>query len=148
MQPPHQEASKLGGRSEPTTDCSTRRDSLRCDSRWPPLPLSALRQGKLFSGFLTLRPRCEVCGLDYALPIPVTARPYSFMFLAGFIVVGAALVTEVLYRPPYWVHAALASPDPSCRTGAVAAAEGNDDCAAALPQGRREALRRAVSAGR
>jgi len=23
-------------------------------------------QGKLFQGFLTLRPRCEVCGLDYS----------------------------------------------------------------------------------
>ena len=29
------------------------------------------------------------------------------MFLAGFIVVGAALVTEMVYRPPYWVHAVL-----------------------------------------
>jgi len=29
------------------------------------------------------------------------------MFLAGAIVVGAALVTEILFRPPYWVHAAL-----------------------------------------
>ena len=29
------------------------------------------------------------------------------MFLAGFIVVGAALVTEARYQPPFWVHAAL-----------------------------------------
>lgn len=29
------------------------------------------------------------------------------MFLAGAIVVGAALVTEILFQPPYWVHAAL-----------------------------------------
>jgi uncharacterized protein (DUF983 family) len=28
-------------------------------------------------------------------------------FLAGFIVVFAALVTEVVYQPPLWVHAAL-----------------------------------------
>ena len=27
------------------------------------------------------------------------------MFLAGAVVVGAALITE--FRPPYWVHAAL-----------------------------------------
>ena len=63
-------------------------------------------KGELFAGFLTLQPRCEVCGLDYGLPIPATARPYS-SFLAGFIVVGAALVTEAVYHPPYWVHAAL-----------------------------------------
>jgi len=29
------------------------------------------------------------------------------MFLAGAIVVGAALITEILFHPPYWVHAAL-----------------------------------------
>ena len=56
-------------------------------------------KGELVAGFLTLQPRCEVCGLDYGLPIPATARPYS-SFLAGFIVVGAALVTEAVYHPP------------------------------------------------
>ena len=29
------------------------------------------------------------------------------IFLAGAIVVGAALVTEILFQSPYWVHAAL-----------------------------------------
>ncbi len=29
------------------------------------------------------------------------------MFLAGAIVVGAALVTEILFKPPYWIHAVL-----------------------------------------
>ena len=29
------------------------------------------------------------------------------ILIAGFIVVGAALVTEVLYQPPFWVHALL-----------------------------------------
>jgi uncharacterized protein (DUF983 family) len=29
------------------------------------------------------------------------------ILFAGFIVVGAALVTEVLYQPPLWVHALL-----------------------------------------
>jgi uncharacterized protein (DUF983 family) len=29
------------------------------------------------------------------------------MFIAGFIVVGMALVVEVLYAPPLWVHAVL-----------------------------------------
>ena len=40
------------------------------------------------------------------------------MFLAGFIVVGAALVTEVVYKPPFWVHArAVAAVDPRCDAG-------------------------------
>jgi uncharacterized protein (DUF983 family) len=29
------------------------------------------------------------------------------MFFAGFVVVGAALIVEVLYQPPFWVHALL-----------------------------------------
>ena len=33
-----------------------------------------------------------------------------FLFFAGFIVAGSALVVEVLYAPPYWVHALLWGP--------------------------------------
>jgi len=63
--------------------------------------------GKLFQGFLTLRPRCEVCGLDYGFADSGDGPAVFIMLLAGFIVVGAALTTEVLYQPPFWVHAAL-----------------------------------------
>ena len=63
--------------------------------------------GKLFTGFLTLRPRCEVCGLDYGFADAGDGPAVFIMFLAGFIVVGAALITEVVYQPPYWVHAVL-----------------------------------------
>ena len=64
-------------------------------------------KGKLFTGFLTLRPRCEVCGLHYGFADSGDGPAVFIMFLAGAIVVGAALVTEILFRPPYWVHAAL-----------------------------------------
>ena len=64
-------------------------------------------RGKLFAGFLTPRPRCEVCGLDYGFADFGDGPAVFIMFFAGFIVVGAALVTEALYHPPYWVHAAL-----------------------------------------
>ncbi len=63
--------------------------------------------GKLFQGFLTLRPRCEVCELDYGFADSGDGPAVFIMFLAGAIVVGLALITEVLYQPPYWVHAAL-----------------------------------------
>jgi uncharacterized protein (DUF983 family) len=79
--------------------------ALRCDLRWPSLPLSPL--GKLFAGFLTLRQRCDNCGLDYRFADSGDGPAVFIMFLAGVIVVGAALVTEILFRPPYWVHAAL-----------------------------------------
>ena len=64
-------------------------------------------KGKLFAGFLTLQPRCEVCGLDYGFADSGDGPAVFIIFLAGAIVVGAALVTEILFQPPYWVHAAL-----------------------------------------
>lgn len=64
-------------------------------------------RGKLYQGFLTLRPACERCGLDCAF-IDAGDGPAVFVILiAGFIVVAAALIVEVKYQPPFWVHAAL-----------------------------------------
>ena len=67
-------------------------------------------RGKLFRGFLTLLPSCEACGLDYGFADSGDGPAVFIMFLAGFIVVSAALITEVLYHPPYWVHAVLWGP--------------------------------------
>jgi len=64
-------------------------------------------EGRLFAGFLALRPRCERCGLDYGFADAGDGPAVFVMFLAGAIVVDAALVTEVLFQPLYWVHAAL-----------------------------------------
>src|SRR5579864_7161236 len=64
-------------------------------------------RGKLFRGFLTLPPSCESCELDYGFADAGDGPAVFIMFIAGFIVVGAALVTEVVNHPPYWVHAVL-----------------------------------------
>lgn len=64
-------------------------------------------EGKLFQGFLKVRPRCDACGLDYGFADAGDGPAVFIIFIAGFVVVGAALVTEALYHPPYWVHAAL-----------------------------------------
>lgn len=67
-------------------------------------------KGRLFDGFLTVRPACNVCGLDYA-GIDTGDGPAVFIILiAGFVVVGLALLVEATYRPPYWVHAAIFLP--------------------------------------
>lgn len=64
-------------------------------------------KGKLFSGFLALQPRCDICGLDYSF-IDAGDGPAIFVIMiAGFIVVGAALAVEIKYQPPFWVHAVL-----------------------------------------
>ena len=66
--------------------------------------------GKLYMGFLTLRPRCEVCDLDYAFIDAGDGPAVFIIMIAGFIVVGSALIVEIKYQPPFWVHAALWGP--------------------------------------
>jgi uncharacterized protein (DUF983 family) len=61
-------------------------------------------KGSLFSGFLTLAPSCDVCGLDLTFADAGDGPAVFVMTIAGFIVVGAALYVEVAYTPPYWVH--------------------------------------------
>ncbi|MFZ0101327.1 MAG: DUF983 domain-containing protein [Pseudolabrys sp.] len=64
-------------------------------------------EGRLFHGFLALRPACERCGLDYGFADAGDGPAVFVILIGGFIVVFAALMTEVVYQPPYWVHAAL-----------------------------------------
>ncbi len=79
-------------------------------------------KGRLYSGFLTLRPNCEVCGLDYAFIDAGDGPAVFIIMIAGFIVVGAALVVEIKYQPPFWgpcgaVGAADPYNDACCRSG-------------------------------
>jgi uncharacterized protein (DUF983 family) len=64
-------------------------------------------EGRLFQGFLTLRPKCEHCGLDFSFADSGDGPAVFVILIGGFIVVFAAMITEILYKPPYWVHAAL-----------------------------------------
>src|SRR6266571_5661958 len=54
-------------------------------------------KGRLFDGFLALRPRCEACGLDFSFADSGDGPAVFVMFIAGFIVVGCALLVEVKY---------------------------------------------------
>jgi uncharacterized protein (DUF983 family) len=92
-------------------------NSSSSDSSPPSLVMTGLRgrcprcgKGQLFQGFLTLRPRCDVCGLDYSFVDSADGPAFFVMFFSGFIVAGSALAVEILYSPPYWVHAALWGP--------------------------------------
>ncbi len=65
---------------------------------------------KLFDGFLELAPHCEACGLDYSFADSGDGPAVIVTLLAGFIVVGAALMVEVKYEPPFWLHLAIFLP--------------------------------------
>jgi uncharacterized protein (DUF983 family) len=67
----------------------------------------ACHRGKLYSGFLTLAPKCDRCGLDYAFADSGDGPAVFVILVTGFVVTGLALVTEILYAPPYWLHAIL-----------------------------------------
>jgi uncharacterized protein (DUF983 family) len=64
-------------------------------------------KGKLFAGFLALRPSCERCGLDFSFADSGDGPAFFVMLISGFIVAGSALGVEIAYAPPYWVHAVL-----------------------------------------
>lgn len=66
--------------------------------------------GKLFAGFLQVKPKCESCGLDYGFADAGDGPAIFVILIAGFIVAGAALITEFAYAPPLWVHALLWGP--------------------------------------
>ena len=67
-------------------------------------------EGRMFSGFLNVRKQCERCGLDYSFADAGDGPAIFVILISGFIVVGAALIVEVLYQPPFWLHAVLWGP--------------------------------------
>ena len=64
-------------------------------------------KGRLFSGFLTLQPRCETCGLDFAFADSGDGPAFFVMSIVGIVVVALALWVEFAYEPPIWLHLVL-----------------------------------------
>jgi uncharacterized protein (DUF983 family) len=61
-------------------------------------------QGRLFSVFLKLAPKCQACGLDFSFADAADGPAVFIMFIAGFVVMGGVLWLEFTYEPPFWVH--------------------------------------------
>lgn len=66
--------------------------------------------GKLYDGFLTVAPKCSVCGLALAEHDAGDGPAVFIIMILGFVVVGLALWVEVTFTPPLWVHAVLWPP--------------------------------------
>lgn len=64
-------------------------------------------EAPLFSGLLTVQERCPVCGLDYAAVDSGDGPAVFVILILGFIVVGLALLVEVKFEPPIWLHMVL-----------------------------------------
>lgn len=64
-------------------------------------------QGRIFSGFLKVAPSCRACGLDLSFADSADGPAVFVILIVGFIVAGAALLTEIAYSPPIWMHLLL-----------------------------------------
>ena len=60
--------------------------------------------GRMFHGFLTLAPKCDVCGLDFAFADSGDGPAVFVSLIGGFLVLGAALAIDMAYEPPIWVY--------------------------------------------
>ena len=74
-------------------------------SRWP-----RCGRGRLFSGFLDVAADCDVCGLDLRAQDSGDGPAVFIIMILGFVVVGLALVAEMTFAPPIWLHLVLWTP--------------------------------------
>jgi uncharacterized protein (DUF983 family) len=80
---------------------------------WPELPpiQTGLKgrcprcgEGKIFDGFLTLKPKCDHCDLDYSFADPADG-PAFFVICFGCVpAVAFGIWLELAFTAPYWVH--------------------------------------------
>jgi uncharacterized protein (DUF983 family) len=67
-------------------------------------------KGPLFKGFIAPAARCASCGLDFSFADSGDGPAVFIALIGGFIVLGAALWTEIVYEPPLWLHMVLFLP--------------------------------------
>jgi len=89
------------------------------EQEWPPLPpmQTGIRglcprcgQGHIFNGFLKIKPKCEVCGLDFSYADPADGPAFFVICFACIPSVALAVWLEVVYSAPLWVHLAVTLP--------------------------------------
>ena len=67
-------------------------------------------KGSLFRGYLKLSQSCSACELDFTRFEAGDGPAVFVILIVGAIVAGGALITEVTFQPPYWVHAVIWGP--------------------------------------
>jgi uncharacterized protein (DUF983 family) len=64
-------------------------------------------EGPLFTGFLSVSPRCAKCGFDLAKADSGDGPAVFVTFIAGFVAAFGLLFTEIAFRPPLWLEAVI-----------------------------------------
>ncbi len=70
----------------------------------------ACGRGKLFDGYLAVAAACSHCGRDLGAAFSGDGPAVFVVMLVGFVVVAAALIVEVNFGPPVWLHMVLWTP--------------------------------------
>lgn len=61
-------------------------------------------RGKLFDGYLKVRPACAVCGLSFAGHDTGDGPAFFIILPLSIVTCVAALLVEVKFAPPMWMH--------------------------------------------
>ena len=61
-------------------------------------------KGNLLKGLLSVRERCDACGLDYGFADAADGPAVFVTFIVGFLATGGALALEFGLNPSWWVH--------------------------------------------
>jgi uncharacterized protein (DUF983 family) len=64
-------------------------------------------EGRMFDGYLKVRPSCTACGLAFSFADSADGPAVFIMLFAGFAILGGALWLDITYEPPVWVHLAI-----------------------------------------
>ena len=67
-------------------------------------------EGRLFEGFLSVSPQCEACGFDLRKADSGDGPAVFIILIVGCLMGVGALITEVAFHPPIWVHLVIFMP--------------------------------------
>ncbi len=67
-------------------------------------------EGRLFSGYLQMAPRCEACGLDFSFADPADGPAFFVMTGVSLLVVAVWGWAAVAFQPPVWLQLITALP--------------------------------------
>jgi uncharacterized protein (DUF983 family) len=90
-----------------TSGTRKRRDGFKAMSRGFRGLCPNCGKGHLFRAFLKVVDECPVCHEPYHHQRADDAPAYFVILIVGHIVVPLALLVEIEYSPPYWVHLSL-----------------------------------------
>ena len=64
----------------------------------------ACGEGPLFEGFTQVAARCKACGADLSAMDTGEGPAVFIILIVGCLMGFGALITEVAFRPPVWLH--------------------------------------------